>query len=128
MSKKILVVDDNDDLLTITEVILKGQGYEVLLARTIDEAVSSIQSNRPALVLLDVFICDGDGRELCSRIKNETETAHVRVILMSGDDDNLGMMAWVGADDFLSKPFDVTELTTKVKKQLVTAQALSRSA
>ena len=118
MSQRILLVDDNLDLIKIVQIILKGQGYETFLATTIEEAVTKIKVHQPALILLDVFICDEDGREFCSRLKAAKETGHIKIIMMSGDDDNLGFMAWNGADDFLSKPFDFSELVTKVQKQL----------
>jgi two-component system alkaline phosphatase synthesis response regulator PhoP len=123
MYPKILVVDDNEDLLLITQIILKGQGYEIVLAKTIDEAMQKIKIHRPALILLDVFICRQDGRQFCRRIKSEAETSNIRVILMSGDD--VSKEAVQIADDFLPKPFDYEELIDKVDKQLSLESELS---
>lgn len=118
---KILLVDDNDDLLLITQIILKGQGYEVILARTIEEAEHKIKLHHPPLILLDIFICEQDGREFCRQLKQEAGTKDIRVILMSGDDDHL-RKAKVG-DDVLPKPFNYDELVEKVRVQMLSAPA-----
>ena len=118
MNKKILLVDDNEDLLLITNVILKAQGYQPLLAKTVEEAEATIRTHAPELILMDVNLCGEDGREFCKQLKAAAATADIKIILMSGDDDN-GRIAGTIADDFLSKPFDFTELVAKVEKQLV---------
>lgn len=120
MNPKILLVDDNEDLLLITQIILKGQGYEIFLARTLEEAERKIRIHQPALLLLDVCIGDDDGRLFCQKLKADPETENLRVILMSGDDCEENRLDI--ADDFLSKPFDFTELLTKVNNA-VTADA-----
>ena len=119
MHSKILLVDDYEDLLLITQIILKGQGFEVVLARSIEEAVQKIKIHQPLLILLDVFICKEDGRQFCSLLKSEVETHNIRVILMSGDD--LTAEALTIADDFLPKPFDYEELVEKVQRQMTEA-------
>lgn len=119
MYPKILLVDDNEDLLLITQIILKGQGYEVVLAKSIDEAVHKIKIHQPPLILLDVFICHQDGRAFCSRLKEAADTTGIRVILMSGED--ITAEALRIADDFLPKPFDYEELISKVHQQMCLA-------
>ncbi len=119
MNPKILLIDDNKDLLLITQIILKGQGYETFLAGSIEEAERKIQIHQPSLLLLDVCIGDGDGREFCRQLKTSSSTNDLHVILMSGDEcykdsDCMG-------DDFLVKPFDFNELVTKVQQQVAYA-------
>jgi len=121
MQPKILLVDDNDDLLLVTQIILKGQGYETFLAHNAEEALRKIKAHRPQLLLLDVNLGDADGRELCSLLRHDPETAEIRVILMSGD-DTLTDCVHV-AHDFLPKPFDFEELIGKVARQLVAEPA-----
>lgn len=122
--KKILLVDDNKDLLLIVQLILKAQGYDVVQACCVEEASRKIKIHRPALILMDVFIKEQDGRELCSQLKRETDTSDIRVIMMSGiESDNHSLYA-IGADDFIQKPFDYNELLDKVQKQFL-APALS---
>ena len=123
MHPKILLVDDNEDLLLITQIILKGQGYEVVLARTVEEAVQKIKIHQPVLILLDVFICKQDGRQFCRQVKLEADTSNIRIILMSGED--FSNEAQSIADDFLPKPFDYEELVEKVQKQMAEVQVYS---
>ena len=117
-NQKILLLDDNKDLLQIVQIILKGQGYETVLAYCIEEAAQKIKIHKPALILMDVFISDEDGREFCNKLKKNEETSNIRVIMMSGYDNTLGLMTRVGADDFMQKPFDYNDLLTRVQKQM----------
>jgi two-component system, OmpR family, response regulator VicR len=127
MNSKVLLVDDNEDLLTITQIILKAQGYDTFLATTIEEASRKIKIHQPALLLLDVSICDKeDGRAYCRQLKEEAATKGIQIILMSGNEYDGNELA--GADAFLQKPFDFMELTEKVSQQLAAAQALPLSA
>jgi two-component system alkaline phosphatase synthesis response regulator PhoP len=117
MGTKILLVDDNEDLLKITQIILKAQGYNIFLATTIEEAARKIRIHQPALLLLDVSVCEKeDGRLYCQRLKKEAATKDIRIILMSGNEYD--GHEWNGADDFLQKPFDYTILVDKVALQL----------
>jgi CheY-like chemotaxis protein len=118
-NQKILLLDDNKDLLQIIQIILKGQGYETVLATCIEEAIQKIKIHKPALILMDVFISDQDGREFCSQLKQDEETSSIRIIMMSGYDNNVGVTAWAGADDFMQKPFDYNDLIARVQRQLI---------
>ena len=127
MSTKVLVVDDNEDLLQITQIILKAQGYDIFTAPTIEEATRKINIHQPALILLDVSVCDkDDGRAYCEQLKEEADTKGIRVILMSGNEYDGAELGH--ADDFLQKPFDFTELTEKVGQQIAAANVLALSA
>lgn len=117
MQKQILLVDDNEDLLLITQVILKSQGYKVELATTIAEAETAMAAGLPALILMDVNLDGEDGTAFCRELKAAPATKEVRIILMSGDDD-ASVLARSGADDFLPKPFDFSELVERVSKQV----------
>jgi len=119
MNPKILLVDDNVDLLMIIQIILKGQGYETFLATSIEEAERKIRVHQPQLILLDVCLGDEDGRGFCEQLKADPVTSNIHIILMSGDDceDN----RTESCDDFLSKPFDFNELVTKVQQQVFDA-------
>ena len=122
-SQKVLLLDDNKDLLQILQIILKGQGFETILASSIEEAALKIKIHKPPLILMDVFISDEDGREFCNKLKQTDETSHIRVILMSGIDSNLGLATTMGADDFMQKPFDYNDLIARVQKQMHAVQA-----
>ena len=68
---------------------------------------------------MDVFISDQDGREFCNQLKHTNETSNIKVIMMSGYDNTLGLMSTVAADDFMQKPFDYTDLLNRVQKQMI---------
>ena len=68
--QKILLLDDNRDLLQIVQIILKGQGYETVLASSIEEAILKIKVHKPVLILMDVCLSDQDGYTFCNKIKN----------------------------------------------------------
>ena len=124
MNFKILLVDDNADLLKITQIILKAQGYETVLATSIEEAARKIKIHQPALMLLDMCICtQDDGRDYCHQLKEEAATRGIRIMLMSGNEYDSTALS--DADDFLQKPFDYTELTEKVARQLHEVQELA---
>lgn len=117
MQKKILLVDDNQDLLLITQVILKSQGYAVELATTLAEAQRAMAAGLPQLILMDVNLQGEDGAAFCRELKEAPATKELRIILMSGDDD-APSLAGSGADDFLAKPFDFSLLVERVSSQL----------
>ena len=115
-SQKILLLDDNRDLLQIVQIILKGQGYETILASSIEEASMKIKIHKPVLILMDVCLSDEDGYSFCSQLKNDPDTSHIRVIMMSGEDYNPNMVSYAHADDFMQKPFDYNDLVGRVQK------------
>ncbi|HEX6333047.1 MAG TPA: response regulator [Flavisolibacter sp.] len=125
MKSKILLVDDNRDLLQILQIILKGQGYETIVAGTLEEAAQKIRIHNPVLILMDVFINDQDGREFCNQLKADPKTYPTRVIMMSGIDSSFNLNTCVNADDFMQKPFDYNDLMERVEKQLSDYQEVS---
>jgi len=117
--KRILVVDDNTDILQIVKIILENYGFEVMVTPKGEEAFSKTDTYNPQLILMDVFLSSGiDGREICKTLKSNSQTKDIPVILFSAQikmDD--GFQNW-GADDFISKPFEVKELISKIKSHL----------
>lgn len=116
MKNTILLVDDNDDLLQIASLILKSQGYQTLSANNVRHAEHLIETEHPVVMLLDVCICEESGLLFCNRLKQNAATKGIKIILMSGND--YGQNDWNGADDFLLKPFDFTNLIQKVEQQI----------
>lgn len=123
-SNKILLLDDNRDLLQIVQIILKGQGYETLLASSIEEAMVKIKIHQPVLILMDVYLSDMDGYTFCSQLKNDPDTSNIRVIMMSGEDCNQKMISYAHADDFMQKPFDYNDLLGRVQQHYNYAQQM----
>lgn len=116
--KRILVIDDNEDLTQIVSMVLASNGYEVRCCYNITDAVNLVNEWQPEVLVLDINVSGEDGRFFCSSLK-ETNNNPVKVILMSGYDNNLGAAIWHGADDFIAKPFGMEELVGKVNLQFL---------
>ena len=119
MSKKILILDDDDDILEILSLLLVDHGYEVQALSCGDTVFEDIKDFQPDLILLDVMLAGMDGRAICKSIKENHMTYFVPVILISGTHDLAGSLHLPGApDDFVAKPFDIDHLLYKIKVQL----------
>lgn len=121
--KKIMLLDDNKDLLLIVQIILKAQGYDVVQACCVDEATQKIKIHQPSLILMDVFIREEDGREFCSQLKKHPDTSGIKVMMMSGIESENDLLYRIGADDFIQKPFNYDELLEKVQRQMQSVAA-----
>lgn len=117
MAKKVLVIDDDEDILEILNVIFQEGGYDVVLSNT-SEAAEHIQVIQPDIVLLDVRIVGSakKGPDICKEIKSQLETRHLPVMLVSGESDLSLIAQECGADAYLAKPFDIFDLLSKVKE------------
>jgi DNA-binding response OmpR family regulator len=118
-NKKILVVDDDKDIVEIISYILKDKGYQVVALTTGEQVLQTIRRFHPDLVLMDVMLDGMDGRVICKNIKNEEDNEGLPVILISASHDLAKSLTQQGApNDFLAKPFDVDVLLDKVEQQL----------
>ena len=115
---RILIVDDNNDILWVVEIILKRYGFEVISTLRGEEVLSKSQEFNPDLILLDVFLSGIDGIEICNSLKTLPETRDIPIIMFSAHTNRQDVMKFCGADDFLSKPFDANELVKKINKQI----------
>ncbi len=116
--KRILVADDDPNmLLLLSEVLTRGQ-YQVSQATTGDAALRQARTEVPDLLLLDVMMPGIDGYEVCRRIKGDQALSAIRVIMVTakaqGKDIQTGMTA--GADHYITKPFKIGELSAKIKE------------
>ena len=116
--KRILVVDDDTDLLTALELLLPYSGYQVMTSQTADRIFNQIAEFKPNLVLLDIHIGHQDGRQICRAIKSAEETCALPIIMLSADDDIYNTILTVGANDVVSKPFNFNNLTDRIDRQL----------
>ncbi len=119
MNKKILILDDDEDILEILSILLSDEGYQVKTINSGATVFDDIRHFQPDLVLMDVMLGDMDGRAICKSIKENHHTRFVPVILLSGT-HNLGdVLDAPGApDDFVPKPFDMRYLIGQIEKQL----------
>ncbi|MGQ0804017.1 MAG: molybdopterin-binding protein [Actinomycetota bacterium] len=120
MAERILIADDDDDILEAIKVNLEVEGYEVFLARDGDEALEQARRVRPDLILLDVVMPGPDGFDVCRGLKADARTADCPVIFLTAKgatrDEAVGLIA--GADDYIVKPFDPADLLARVQRVL----------
>src|SRR5665213_1409223 len=115
---RILVVDDDTDILSVMEILLTMKGFEVQVTSKGENTFPKIESFKPDLILLDVLISGHDGRVICKKLKSDKETSHIPVIMFSAHPGAAASIAEYGANDFIAKPFDVNNLMKKVNAQL----------
>ena len=115
---KILLIDDDPDIRTIINILLKKQGHEVETASRKDEAFEKLQLFKPSIILLDVLLSGADGRAICKEIKEKKETSHIPVIMFSAHPGAADKIDSYGADDFISKPLNADTLVNKVNLHL----------
>jgi len=118
MNKKILVLDDDNDILEILSLILLKSGYQVKTLSCGDTVFEEIMEYRPDLILMDVMLAGMDGRSICKNIKENHLTSFLPVILISGTHDLSQSLHLPGApNDYVAKPFDLDYLLSIVEKQ-----------
>lgn len=115
VSKRILIVDDDIDLLMLLERQLKHYGYETETAVSLSEAEELIVHFDPHLVLLDINIRGEDGRQLCWKLKHQPVYRIAKVLIITGFDYSSSRAALFGADDILPKPFNQEFLMSRIR-------------
>jgi DNA-binding response OmpR family regulator len=119
MSKKILIVDDNELIVEVMSYILINNGYDVTSLSTGDYVIDEVKSTQPDLLIMDALLPGMDGRDICKILKDNKDTKEMPVIICSGTDDLEEALRFNGApNDILRKPFDITALISKVEYQL----------
>lgn len=111
--KYIMVADDDSGILDMVGSMLEFAGYRVMHSATATLALTPQQL--PDLFLLDIWIAGTDGREVCRRLKQQEATSHIPVILFSASRGIEDSARRAGADDFLAKPFHMTDLLQKIE-------------
>ncbi len=120
MWEKVLVVDDESQIRDLLKEFLTNEAYEVILASNGKEAIELAEREHPDVILLDVMMPEIDGIEVCKRLKEEPKTQFIPIIVITGYVDNKIVAIEVGADDFVHKPVNLTELAFRVKSILRT--------
>ena len=117
MPKRILVIDDDPDILEILDIIFKQEGYEVILSAS-GEAADHLAEISPDLVLLDIRISGtgNAGADICARIKSSPETKDLPVYMFSAEDKIREISESCGANGYFCKPFKISNLITKVNE------------
>jgi len=117
--RRVLVVDDDPYYLDIIPAALARSGdYKVFVASTGFDAGALVVEHNPQVIILDIHLSDMDGRMVCERVKSRPQTSHARVLAISGflSDEESSRLAESGFDDYLKKPFHITDLCERVVK------------
>jgi len=129
MSKRILVVDDEEDILHFLELVLGDKGYEVTTAANGHEALARAQADRPDLILLDIMMPQMDGWEVLKLLRVDEETATLPVAMLSARTEAQDRVQGLqeGAIDYICKPFALQELLGKIDSIFEAAGATGRT-
>ncbi len=124
MKLRILVADDEPELVELVEFNLKQAGYSIATAVDGAEALKKARSQPPDLILLDIMMPEMDGLEVCKILRREPATAKVPIIMLTAKASEIDRVLGLelGADDYLTKPFSVRELLLRIKKILARSQ------
>jgi len=115
MSKKIIIIEDDQDILDIMTYVLSDEGYEVLASAN-SLPLKEVHLHKPMLILMDNRLTDGFGRDFCKEFKSNPANSHFPVVLVSANPGLEEMAHESHADSYLKKPFDIDELIEIVKK------------
>jgi DNA-binding response OmpR family regulator len=116
MPKKVLIADDEPNIVTSLEYLMTRSGYDVEVARNGDEALALVESFGPDLVLLDVMMPRRSGYEVCQKMRARPEWAHIKIVMLSakGREAEVSKGISLGADAYVTKPFSNRDLIAQV--------------
>jgi len=119
-SLKILVVDDEEDLLELLRFNLAGEGFSVLCAATGEEALDKVKEDAPDLILLDLMLPGIDGLEVAGRLKSQATTKEIPIVMLTakGEEGDIVKGLEMGADDYMTKPFSRKVLAARIRAVL----------
>ena len=116
---RILIVDDDKDLLAVVKSLLHKRGFDVFILSDCENISEEVRECGPQLILLDVFLAGVDGLEVCKRLKSAPYSRHIPIIIFSAYPRVAETAIYeFGANDFIAKPFEVNELVRKIHKVL----------
>ena len=118
--EKILVVDDEKDILELVRYNLAREGYQVTSVTSGEEALKQVRTWVPDLIILDLMLPGVDGLDVCKQLKNDTRTVHIPIVMLTakGEETDIVLGLELGADDYITKPFSPKVLLARVKAVL----------
>jgi DNA-binding response OmpR family regulator len=120
MAKRVLVVDDEPNIVMSLEFLMRRAGFEVAVARNGREALEALEGSPPDLLLLDVMMPEFDGYEVCERIRARPEWSGTKIVMLTarGREVERERGLSLGADAYVTKPFSTRDLVEQVKRML----------
>ncbi len=114
MIKKIMICDDDEGILDITGLLLESFGYQVSLEPNSSLLIPRISSEKPDLLLIDIWMPSIMGDEIVRRLRKERETSSLPIIMFSASRESARIASEVGANDYIAKPFNIDDLNKKI--------------
>lgn len=120
MRKRVLIVDDEPNIVISVEFLMKREGFDVAVARDGEAGLTAIREQRPDLVVLDVMMPKRNGFEVCEAVRTDPDLASVRILMLTakGRHAEVEKGLKLGADAYMPKPFSTRELVAKIKALL----------
>ncbi|MGD9092115.1 MAG: response regulator, partial [Anaerolineales bacterium] len=124
---RLLIVEDDADISNMLKIYFTGQDYIVDIAARGSDALEKTRQNLPHLIVLDIMLPDIDGFEVCQILRTNTRTSHVPIIFLTQKDERSDKLQGLelGADDYITKPFDIEELKLRVQRAIERAEQQS---
>lgn len=120
MKKKVLIVDDEPNIIVPLQFLMEQNGYDVIVAATGEEAMAAVASNKPDLILLDIMLPGVDGYQVCQNIRGKSEWQGIKIVFISamGRDVDVAKGLALSADAYITKPFAIADVVNKVNHLL----------
>lgn len=119
-TRKVLIADDEQNIVISIEFLMKREGFQVSIARDGEEALAKVLADRPDLILLDVMMPKKNGYEVCQAIRSDNSLAATKVLMLTakGRETEIAKGLAIGADAYMTKPFSTRDLVAKAKELL----------
>jgi PleD family two-component response regulator len=123
-SGRMLIVEDDPDISNMLRIYFQSQGYEVQVAPRGEDALEMVRQQLPHIIVLDIMLPDMDGYDICRELRGKLRTSHIPIVFLTQKDERSDKIHGLelGADDYITKPFDLEELKLRVKNALARAQ------
>lgn len=117
---RILVIEDDSDTADMLKIFFSSQGASVAVASTGEKALSAVKEQQPDLILLDILLPDMDGYAICQKLRSAPNSRHIPILFLTQKNSRSDILSGleIGADDYLTKPFDLEELKLRVRNSL----------
>jgi len=121
---RLLIVEDDFDIAKMLQIYFNSLGYEIFLAPRGSEALGKTRQNMPHLIILDIMLPDIDGYEVCRCLRTQPRTSRIPIIFLTHKDERSDKIQGLelGADDYVTKPFDIEELRLRVKNAIARSE------
>ena len=121
---RMMIVEDDLDISNMLRIYFQSQGYEVAVAQRGEDALEMCRQQLPHIIVLDIMLPDMDGYDVCRELRGNLRTSHIPIVFLTQKDERSDKIHGLelGADDYITKPFDLEELKLRVKNAIARAQ------